>query len=78
VTGGLLEQGLTRSTTAGQAPPRGPSRRRSRRVLGVLAPLALLGLWALVSARGIVSTRLLPSPLTVADAARDFFFGPRR
>ena len=41
MTGGLLEQGLTRGTTAGQAPPRGPVRRRSRRVLGVLAPLAL-------------------------------------
>ena len=34
MTGGLLEQGLTRGTTAGQVPPRGPVRRRSRRVLG--------------------------------------------
>lgn len=71
----LLEQGLTRGTTPGQAPPRAPSRRRSRRVLGVLAPLALLALWAWVSASGVISTRLLPSPVTVAGALRDFFAG---
>ncbi len=75
MTGGLLEQGLTRGTTPGQAPPRTPPRARSRRVLGVLAPLVLLAAWALVSARGIVSTRLLPSPATVATALGDFFLG---
>ena len=75
MTGGLLEQGLTRGTTPGQAPPRAPVRRRSRRVLGVLAPLAVLAAWVVVSAQGLVSTRLLPAPLTVAQALLDFFAG---
>jgi ABC-type nitrate/sulfonate/bicarbonate transport system permease component len=75
VTGALLEQGLSDGTRPGQAPPRTRSRRRSRRVLGVLAPLAVLALWSLVSARGLLSTRLLPAPATVADALRDFFLG---
>ena len=75
MTGALLEHGLTDGTRPGQAPPRTPSRRRSRRALGVLAPLALLAVWAFVSARGIISTRLLPSPATVATALVDFFAG---
>jgi len=75
MTGGLLEQGLTRSTTPGQAPPQAAPRHRSRRVLGVLAPLAVLGGWTLVSERQLVSTRLLPSPATVATALREFFLG---
>ena len=35
----------------------------------------VLLVWALLSEREIISTRLLPSPLTVADALRDFFLG---
>jgi NitT/TauT family transport system permease protein len=75
VTGGLLEQGLPTASVPGQAPPPGRSRRRSRRLLGVLAPLVVLLVWAVVSEQGLVSTRLLPPPLTVADALRDFFAG---
>jgi len=75
MAGGLLEQGLPTSIVPGQAPPRSRSRRRSRRLLGVLVPAAVLLLWSGISEQGLMSTRLLPSPLTVADALRDFFTG---
>jgi ABC-type nitrate/sulfonate/bicarbonate transport system permease component len=51
--------------------------RRPRRLLGLLAPLALLGAWAAVSAGGLVSVRLLPTPETVLASLVDFF-GPGR
>ncbi|MCU1693888.1 MAG: tauC [Frankiales bacterium] len=51
--------------------------RRPRRLLGLLAPLALLGAWFAVSERGLVSVRLLPSPQTVFSSLVDFF-GPGR
>jgi ABC-type nitrate/sulfonate/bicarbonate transport system permease component len=73
VSGGLLEHGLTAPTRAGQAPQQ--ARRRSRRALGVLAPVVLVAAWAVVSEVGLVSERLLPSPLTVATAMRAFFLG---
>jgi ABC-type nitrate/sulfonate/bicarbonate transport system permease component len=75
VTGGLLEHGRTAGTTPGQAPPGRRPRGRSRRALGLLAPALLLAAWTLVSELGLVSTRLLPAPLTVAAALRDFFTG---
>jgi len=74
VSGALLEEGLTAGTRPGRSAPPRPAG-RSRRLLGLLAPVLLLGAWAFVSARGIVSTRLLPAPSTVADALRDFFLG---
>jgi ABC-type nitrate/sulfonate/bicarbonate transport system permease component len=73
VSGGLLEHGLTAPTRAGQAAPR--ARRRSRPALGVLAPVVLVAAWAVASEVGLVSERLLPSPLTVATAMRAFFLG---
>ena len=51
---------------------------RARRLLGVLAPLALLGAWQGVSAGGLISTRLLPAPSTVLTSLQEFFFGERR
>jgi ABC-type nitrate/sulfonate/bicarbonate transport system permease component len=75
VTGGLLEHGLTAGTRPGQAPPRRRPRGRSRRALGLLAPAVLLAVWGMVGQLGLVSTRLLPSPLTVAEALHDFFVG---
>lgn len=75
MTGGLLEHGLTAGTRPGQAPPGRRPRGRSRRALGLLAPAVLLAVWWLVSETGLVSTRLLPSPVTVAEALRDFFTG---
>ncbi len=51
---------------------------RPRRLLGVLAPLALLGAWQGVSAGGLISTRLLPAPSTVLTSLQEFFFGERR
>ncbi len=43
----------------------------SRRLLPWLLPLALLALWQLASALGWLSTRVLPSPLSVLAAARE-------
>ena len=51
---------------------------RARRLLGVLAPLALLGGWQGISAGGLISTRLLPAPSTVLTSLQEFFFGERR
>ncbi len=58
-------------------PGTAPRRRRSRprRLIGLLAPLLLLGSWQVVSARGVISTRLLPAPWTVAQSFWQFFFG---
>ena len=50
-------------------------RRWSRRLAGLVFPLVLLGLWQLISARELISTRLLPAPGTVAEAFGQFFFG---
>jgi len=52
--------------------------RRPRRLLGLLAPLALLATWQAVSAGGLVSTRLLPAPSTVLTSLLEFFLGERR
>ncbi len=51
--------------------------RRRRRVLGLVVPAVLLGAWWLCTSRGIVSTRLLPAPGAVAQAAWDFVAGSR-
>ncbi len=50
---------------------------RRRRALGLVVPAALLGAWWLCSAQGIVSTKLLPGPWDVAEAAWDFVAGTR-
>ena len=51
--------------------------RRRRRALGLVVPVFLLGVWWLCSARGIISTKLLPTPWKVAEAAWDFVAGSR-
>jgi NitT/TauT family transport system permease protein len=75
VSGALLEQGLTDGVRRGQDPPGRRRRRGSRRLLGVVAPVVLLVAWQVAGSQGLVSTRLLPAPSTVADAMRDFFLG---
>lgn len=50
---------------------------RRRRALGLVVPAVLLGAWWLCSARGIISTKLLPAPWEVAEAAWDFVAGSR-
>ncbi len=75
MTGTLLEQAPL-AVVPGTAGVR--RRLRPRRLLGVLAPLVLLGLWQAVSSSGVISTRLLPAPSTVAAAFVDFFLGERR
>ncbi|MDP8993341.1 MAG: ABC transporter permease [Actinomycetota bacterium] len=59
------------------ARPRVLRPRRGRRALGLVLPALLLGAWCLVSARGVISTKLLPAPWDVLEAARDFVVGGR-
>ncbi len=53
-------------------------RRRARRLLGLLGPVLLLGLWQVVASAGLVSTRLLPAPSTVGRALVAFFTDDQR
>ncbi|MBW3547841.1 MAG: ABC transporter permease [Actinobacteria bacterium] len=55
--------------------PTGRPRRRRRRLLGLVVPALLVTVWALASAAGWVSPRLLPSPGTVVEAAWAFVAG---
>jgi sulfonate transport system permease protein len=51
---------------------RGPlDRRGTRALVGLLLPLALLGLWQWVTSAGIVASYQLPSPASVWNAAVD-------
>ena len=52
--------------------------RGARRLLALLAPLALLGAWQLLSTTGTVSPRLLPGPSAVLTSLDAFFLGERR
>ncbi len=67
------------ATPVASLPGTAPARRRrgGRRLLGLLAPLVLLGLWQVVSAAELIPTRLLPAPGTVASSLVTFFTGPR-
>lgn len=50
--------------------------RRSSRLLGLLAPLVLLGAWQLSSTLRLQPPSILPSPAQVASAGWTFLFGP--
>jgi sulfonate transport system permease protein len=43
-------------------------RRAARRALGLVVPLLLLGVWAAVSALGVIAPTILPPPLRVGQA----------
>jgi ABC-type nitrate/sulfonate/bicarbonate transport system permease component len=49
-----------------------------RLVLGLAFPAVLLALWAVLSATGVLSDRLLPAPADVLRSGRDFLFGSKR
>ena len=72
---------LTRleATPVASLPGTAASRRGQggRRLLGLLAPLLLLGLWQVVSAGEVIPTRLLPSPTSVLASMVTFFTGER-
>lgn len=55
--------------TAGGRPP--ARARWTRAALGLVVPLALLGLWQIVTAAGMYSTSQLPPPADVLTAAAD-------
>ncbi len=55
--------------------PSGRPRRRRRRLLGLVVPALLVTVWALASAAGWVSPRLLPSPGRVVEAGWAFVAG---
>ncbi|MDQ3571049.1 MAG: ABC transporter permease [Actinomycetota bacterium] len=70
-------EGETAAAATLPAHPTTSRRRRRRRALGLVMPALLLGAWWLATARGVVSTRLLPDPWSVAQAAWDFVAGTR-
>jgi NitT/TauT family transport system permease protein len=50
-----------------------------RRVaVGIALPAALLTVWSILSATGVLSDRLLPAPADLARSARDFVVAPQR
>jgi ABC-type nitrate/sulfonate/bicarbonate transport system permease component len=50
-----------------------------RRVaMGMLLPTLLVALWSVLSATGVLSDRLFPSPTQLAHSAHDFVLAPRR
>lgn len=61
---------------AAPASAAGRDGRRSRRLLGLLAPLVLLGCWQLSSTLALQPPSILPSPAQVFTALGTFFFGP--
>lgn len=74
----VLADVVTRAPVAGE--PVGARQRRrtgARRTLGVVLPLALLGVWALASGQGRLNPSLVPSPWRVAESLQEFFAGPR-
>src|SRR5256714_8678970 len=61
------------------APARGRGRGRlGRAAVGIAVPVALVGLWATLSATGVLSTRLLPAPSTVLRSGVEFVVGDKR
>jgi NitT/TauT family transport system permease protein len=64
--------------------PSSPTATRSRisgwrRVaIGLAFPAVLLTAWAVLSASGVLSDRLLPAPLELVHTAHDFVFAPKR
>jgi ABC-type nitrate/sulfonate/bicarbonate transport system permease component len=75
VAAALVDDAAVAALPGTAAVPRG---RRPRRLLGLLAPLALLVVWQGVSSGGVLSTRLLPAPTTVLSSLEEFLFGERR
>ncbi len=57
------------------APSGARARSAPRGWLGLIPPLAIVAVWAAVTATGIISPRVLPTPAAVATAAADFLFG---
>ncbi len=62
----------------GGAPLPAPRRRWTgrRRLVGLVVPAVLVALWQVAISSGWISRRILPTPWSVAVAARDFFVGP--
>ncbi len=75
----VLTELATADRSVGEvAGERSPKRRLRRRALGVVVPLAVLGVWFAVGASGAVPVSLLPPPQRVAAAGWEFFFGDSR
>ncbi|MDP1807598.1 MAG: hypothetical protein Q8K72_20635, partial [Acidimicrobiales bacterium] len=49
-----------------------------RIAVGMILPAALVALWSVLSATGVLSERLLPAPVDVLKSGRDFFVAPKR
>jgi len=46
--------------------------------VGLAVPAVLLTVWAILSATGVLSARVMPAPGGLARSARDFVFAPKR
>jgi NitT/TauT family transport system permease protein len=61
-----------------RVPGRNPMGGPRRLLLGLAVPVLLVAAWAIASATGTLSPRLLPSPVDVLHSLRDFVFATRR
>lgn len=77
MTDTLAGTGATSGVVAAPATAARRSRARSRRLLGIVAPLLVLGLWQLASSLELQPRSILPSPHDVLVATDAFFFGQR-
>lgn len=63
---------------AGDIPTRRPLTGWRRFAVGLAFPTLLVALWSFFSATGVLSDRLLPAPVDIYHAGREFFVAPTR
>ena len=77
-TQGLAEVARLEAAAGGFTSLRRARRRRGRRWLGLVLPLALLGVWQAAVSAGLRDRNRLPAPVDVLVALQEFFLTPSR